>query len=283
MPNKIQACRALGAIALITLPAFAWTPPTFSRLDSLFLTAATGAPRFQARREAAEKALLAEASTLDYLVEKRLRGQTPRQQHYVERVFTVLSDSGRDPRPRETLSRALSAAANDTVRAQLLYIGSRIGDSAFRDAAIPWLRASAEPVRRMAMRSLGAYPRPAHLPRILQGLDSTHGLELHQRLWALDAQGPLRAWRPLVPLLEEAHAFNRRKVRDMLLKATDSSWAVLQAALPAKRSPAARREWRLLAQDAKGGQVFLEAESAGMTEAERIFFGVEEQAAGGRR
>jgi len=261
----------------------AFTPPAFSRLDSLFLTAATGEPRHEAARVAAERALRADSATLPYLLEHRLRKQTPRQQQYVERLFTLASDSGRSARPRLLLAAAIADTgaraglhpwSGDTVRAQLLYIGSRLGDSAFAAVAVPWLGSSYEPSRRMAVRNLGAYPRPAHLPLLWNGLAQTHGLELQQRLWALAAQGPIREWKPLVPLLSDSLFFNRRTVRDMLLKATDSSWALLKMAFPSGPPDSLRSEWRLLAQDAKGGREFLKSEEGKMTKEERKYFGV---------
>jgi hypothetical protein len=258
---------------IIPHSSFGWTPPAFTRLDSLFVTAATGEPRFQAARAAAEKALLADSATLPYLLKNRLRGQTPRQQHYVERLFTVSSDSGRNPRPRLLLAAALAAASSDTLRVQLLSIGSWLGDSSFRAAALPWLKSSSEPVRRMAVRNLGIYPRPANGPLLWDGLFSLHGLELQQRLWALERHGPVRDAR-VISLLDDPHFFNRRKARDLLLKSADSAWAKVSA-LPGFAS-ASPSEKRLLAQDARDGRAFLEAEKGKMTGEERVFFGIEE-------
>jgi hypothetical protein len=112
-------------------------------------------------------------------------------------------------------------------------------------------------------------------------LQASHGLERQQILWALEAHGPLRDWRRLLPLLSDENAFNRRKVRDLLLKATDSSWAALRWGIPKKPwqtgDPELRRllihEWRLLALDAKGGREFLKKETASMTVDEKRFFG----------
>jgi hypothetical protein len=267
--------RGLWVCLLLATCAVAWTPPLFSRLDSLFLTAATGEPRYQAARAAAEQALRADSATLPYLLENRLRRQTPRQQQYVERLFTLASDSGRNARPRLLLAAALRSGLSDTLCFQILYIGSKLGDTAFLPEALPWLNASFEPARRMAVRSLGAYPRGPNLPRLWSGLSETRGLERQQRLWALGAQEPLRDWRTLTPLLEDSLFFNRRTVRDMLLKATDSSWSVLRSGLPTRPSAAVRHEWRLLAQDAKGGREFLEAEKTALTADERRYFGVE--------
>ncbi len=252
---------------------------TFTRMDSLFLTAATGEPRFQSARDSSEKILLASgAATLDYLVAAATRDRTPRQRQYVEHLFTVMADSGRNPLPRTVLARAVVSAPNDTVRAQWLYIGSRMADTAFRAVALPWLGASSESVRRMAVRALGASPRPDNLPLLWIGLDTLQGLELHQRLWALDAHSPLRDGLRLVPLLANAQQFNRHKVREMLLRATDSNWVLLAAAMPKRLDDRSRREWRMLALDSKagtGGRKFLEAEKPEMTWEDRVFFGVD--------
>ena len=266
--------------------AQAWTPPLFTRLDSLFITAATGEPRFQAAREAAEKALLADTGTLPYLLEKRLRNQTPRQQHYVERLFTLSSDSGRNARPRALLAAALASVKSDTLRIQLLYVGSQLGDSSFRTAALPWLKSSSEPVRRMAVRNLGTYPRPQNFSLLMDGLFDVHGLELQQRLWSLEAQGQGIGFKRLAPLLNDSLYFNRRKVRDLILKAADTSWSAIDRALGvellnsstvtklSKSENELRLEWLLLAQDAKDGRAFLEARKGRMTDAERIYFGL---------
>jgi hypothetical protein len=202
-----------------------------------------------------------------------LRRQTPRQQHYVERLFTLSSDSGRNPRPRALLAAAVAAAPSDTVRALLLSIGSWMGDSAFRPTALPWLRSPFEPVRRMAVRNLGAYPSPANVPLLLDGLYTVRGLELQQRLWSLGAQKSVPDIH-LTALLGDPYFFNRRKARDLLLKASDSSWARLDSIRTRKPGVMAGKEWWLLAQDAKDGAVFLEAEKAKMTGEERRYFGL---------
>jgi hypothetical protein len=278
-------CIAAAASSPSSPPAF---PPSFSRLDSLFLAAATGEPRFQSLRDSSEKALLADSGLLDYLVAHRLSGQTPRQRQYVERLFVLRSDSGRRAEAREALARTLSPTVraappiDDTSRAQLLYIGSRLGDTAFRATALPWLNASFEPARRAAIRALGAYPHLDNAPILWNKLRASRGLERQQCLWALGEHAPLRDWKRLLPLLADEDAYNRRKVRDLLLKATDSSWTLLRSAMPknpeqgfdANVRPMMMHEWRLLALDAKGGREFLEAEARKMSAEERMFFGI---------
>ena len=101
-----------------------WKPPVFSRLDSLFIVAATGEPKWQGQRDSSQKALLAmDTVALKYMLDHRLKGQTPRQRHYVETFFMLASDSGRNSSPRRLLSQALTAGP-DSLRAQLLYNGS---------------------------------------------------------------------------------------------------------------------------------------------------------------
>jgi hypothetical protein len=275
-PLSIVHCAIYAFLSqLLTLSSPIASTSAFTWMDSLFLTAATGEPRFQAARDSCEKILIAlDTVTLGYLIAGAARDRTPRQRQYVERLFTVLADSGRNPAPRRALEGAVSVSVNDTVRAQWLYIGSRMADTAFRASAPAWLDSPSEAVRRMAVRTLGAYPSPENLPWLWSGLDSLRGLELHQRLWALEAHSPLHDWSRLVPLLENAHYFNRQKVRDMLLKATDSSWAALSAAIPKDPHHALRREWWRLALDARGGGEFLESERAAMTAEEICFLGM---------
>jgi hypothetical protein len=271
-----------GAFAFTAVATQAAPSSDFSRLDSLFLVAASGEPRFAGWRDSSEKVLVAEgAQTLSYLASTAGHDRTPRQRHYVERLFTLVADSGRNPAAREILIRAILAAPNDTLRARWLYIGSRIGDTVFRDAALPWLNVESGLVRRNATRVLGAYPRPENIPLLLAGLDTLRGPDRFARLWALEgalAKDSAFDWKVLTPLLADTDSFNRRKVRDILLKATDSSWTALRVALPRNRDPSLRREWRLLALDARkesGGRDFLRAEANRMTQEEKSFLGLE--------
>jgi hypothetical protein len=288
-PYLRQIFAALAFSFLISHFSFSSPLPSFSRLDSLFLIAATGEPRFAAQRDSCEKILTArDAETLDYLTRLAAlpdRSLTPRQRQYIERLFTIVADSGRNPAARAALARAIDAAPGDTLRARWLQVGSRLGDTAFRAVALPWLNSGSDgPVlaRRAAARVLGAYPGADNVPLLLDGIDALRGADRHARLWALGEQPAIRDWRPLLPLLADADYFNRRKVRDLLLKATDSSWATLGRAMskdPEKPgdpnlSPVPRNEWRLLALDAKGGQDFLRSEASVMTKAEKRFYGV---------
>lgn len=260
-----------AAVSAASDTAF-WKPPVYTRLDSLFIVAATGEPQFEKQRDSSQKVLLdLDTVALNYLLEHRLVGQTPRQRNYVETFFMLASDSGRNARPRVLLSRALTVSP-DTLRAQLLYIGSQMNDTAFRRDAIPYLNSDSSGVRRMATRCLGAYPNPENIPLLWDHLERTRGLELQERLWSLDAQGPLTGWQRLVPLLRDSLFFNRQKVRDMLLKSTDSSWAGLSMALPSQMDSAERLEWCFLALDAKGGKVYLDTAMPQLTEEERALF-----------
>ncbi len=260
MGNKICMIWFLIPAAIFAAPDTAfWKPPVFSRLDSLFIVAATGEPKFEKQRDSSQKVLLSlDTVGLQYLLDHRLTGQTPRQRHSVETFFMLASDSGRNSKPRLLLSRALSLSP-DTIRSQLLYIGSEMRDTAFRRAAIPFLHSDSSGIRRMAVRCLGSYPHPENLLLLWDRLESTRGLELQQRLWALDAQGPLLDWKRLTPLLRDSLFFNRQKVRDMLLKSTDSSWMRLKETVPSKMENAERLEWCLLALDAKGGSIYLDS------------------------
>jgi len=282
---------SLGFVSLISVvaPCAVAQPITFTRMDSLFITAATGEPRFQAARDSAEAALRArDTATLAWLVTRVARADrprqslTPRQNHYVERLFTVIADSGRNPLSTRVLARAIDEAAHDTLRARWLYIGSRLGDTAFRSVARPWLHDPSEGVRRMAVRSLGAYPHVKHPSLLWAGLDTVRGLERHMRLWALAEQPVLKSLpvsqrgavlKRLAPLLADEHLYNRQKVRDMMLKASDSSWTTLKPFMLMVLDPRVRREWWLLAREAKDGGTFLKSERAKMTVEDRRFFG----------
>jgi hypothetical protein len=260
--------------------------PALTRMDTLFLTAATGEPRFQAVRDSAQAALLAgDSLTLAWLVERTMRPGhrlTPRQNHYIERLFTLIADSGRHAASRRALARAVATAPHDTARARWLYIGSRLGDTAFRTVARPWLRDSSAAVRRMAVRVLGAYPHPDHLPLLWDGLEHVQGLERHMRLWALAEHASLtstpaaraRVLARLAPLLDDPHMYNRRLIRDLMLRAADGSWAPLRRAMPAHAEAARRREWWKLARESRGGDAFLRSERARMTEEERRVLGL---------
>jgi len=268
MRNSLCAAMLSAGVAFgAGTPAF-WKPPVFTRLDSLFIVAATGEPRFENQRDSSQKVLLAlDTVALSYMLAHRLTGQTPRQRHYVETFFMLASDSGRNAQPRTLLSRALVVNL-DTLRAELLYIGSQMNDTAFRREAIPYLHSDSAGVRRMATRCLGAYPNPGNVPLLWKGLEETRGLERQERLWALDAQGPLVGWQRLAPLLRDSLFFNRQKVRDMLLKATDSSWTELLDAVPSEMDSAEGLEWCLLALDAKGSSEFLESTLPTLTQEE---------------
>ena len=264
--SVVEVCAALTFAASDTT---FWKPPVFSRMDSLFIVAATGEPKFQVQRDSSQKALLAlDTVTFRYLLDHRLTGQTPRQRHYVETLFMLASDSGRRSNPRQFLARALTNSP-DTIRAQLLYIGSQMNDTAFRRAAVPYLHSDSEAVRRMAVRCLGSYPNPENIPLLWEALEKTRGLELQQRLWALDAQGPVEDWKRLAPLLRDSLFFNRQKVRDLLLKATDSSWARLSVLVPFPMPDADRLEWCLLALNTKDGGAFLNGALSKLNERER--------------
>lgn len=166
------------------------TLPAFTALDTLFLTAATGEPRLQAMRDSCERKLLAlDAVTVSYLLARRLSDQTPRQRRYVERLFGLLADSGRHAGPGRALGLAVETA-NDSVKAQLLYVASTMADSSLQPLGLRYIGHAKPEIRRMAARVLGMVPRAeASLP-LWQGLAGASETERHQRLWALAAIAP---------------------------------------------------------------------------------------------
>lgn len=310
----IKPLRALvSTAALLCCGAVVASPAmtsAFTRTDSLFIIAATGEPRFQAARDSAESLLRAEgAKTLNWLVDTATMRPhhplTPRQSHYVERLFTVIADSGRDSTARLVVARAIATAHTDTIRARWLYIGSRIGDTAVRSVARPWLADSSEAVRRMAARVLGAYPHASDIPRLWAQLEggggakvktgkavkkgtALSGFERHMVLWALAEQtvfkdtsltvpARINLLKRLAPLLADDQVYNRRKVRDLMLKLSDSSWTFLARARPQTMSAQIRREWWLLAAETKTGSgavEFLKTESKKMNPEDLRLFGL---------
>jgi hypothetical protein len=228
-------------------PVFSFSPPVWSAEDSLFIVAATGEPRFQALRDSAEKRLKdAGAATLDFLIAKRLTGQTPRQRHYVERLFVLVSDSGRRPEPVVRLEDAL-AKVPDSVKTQLLRIGSVLGDTAFLRVARKYLRADSAEVRKLALRSLGAYPKAADRAFLLAGLGRTSGLERQMRLWALAQHAAIPEWVSVLPLLGDVKQYNRQWARRIVARGA-GDWS--EAAKHAPKRP--DLEWLLLAQQMPG-------------------------------
>jgi len=254
-------------------PVFAFAPPAFTGRDSLFIAAATGEPRFQALRDTAEKRLVAGGgATLDYLLAARLVGQTPRQRHYVERLFTLVSDSGKRPEAAARLDRALPAAP-DSVKAQLLRIGSALGDPAFLPVARKYLRADSVEVRKMAIRSLGSYPDRSDLPLLLEAAARTKGLERQMLLWALSKHPPLADWPRLLPVLKDEQFYNRQWARRLLAKAAKGDWKTLERHRPLVLTPAERREWVLLARETRGSDAFLRREMPRLTPESRRVLG----------
>ena len=254
-------------------PVFDYAPPALSRLDTLFITAATGEPRFQAMRDTAEKRLVAGgAATLDYLLAARLVGQTPRQRHYVERLFILVSDSGKRPEAAARLDKALPTAP-DSLKVQLLRIGSALGDRAFLATARKYLQADSVEVRKMAVRSLGTYPDPSDLPFLLEAAARTKGLERQMLLWALSKHPPLKDWPRLLPALKDEQFYNRQWARRLLAKAAKGDWKALEKRCPLVLTPEERREWVLLARDLKGSDTFLRREIPRLTPESRRVLG----------
>jgi hypothetical protein len=231
--------------------AFGAAAPILTRQDSLFLIAATGEPRFQPIRDSAEKLLVAEdTATLDYLLSRRLTGQTPRQRHYVETLFKAISDSGRHPRAAAKLDGALETAP-DSLKTQLLYIGSELGDSAFLGTARRYLAHDSEDVRRNAARSLGSYPSPANASWLIAGLDKTRDLERAQRLWALGKQKDFKDWPKLLPVLRDSNLYNREMARRIVAHAC-GDWTHVEKFAPSDMDDEELLEWVLMADDSPG-------------------------------
>ncbi|MEO6098522.1 MAG: HEAT repeat domain-containing protein [Fibrobacteria bacterium] len=233
-------------------PAFRFVRPVFTHQDSLFIVAATGEPRFKGERDSAERELISgDTATLDYLVRSRLEFQTPRQRHYIETLFKAISDSGRNHGPVERIAAALPKAS-DSVKAQLLHIGSELGDSAFLSVARLYLTADSTEVRKAAVRSLGSYPSPANVSVLLDGLEKTRDLELQKRLWALSMQADIKEWPRLLPLMRDSNLYNRQLVRQIVGKACSGNWQLLERYIPQPLDQTSLMEWIQLALETPG-------------------------------
>lgn len=248
----LDAPKALARAAQPAQSAFRFVPPVLSRRDSLFIVAATGEPRFKAKRDSAERELIeGDTATLDYLIQRRLGGQTPRQRHYVESLFKAISDSGRNRAPVHRIGRALEGAA-DSTKVQLLHIGSELGDSAFLPQARRYLGADSVEVRKQAVRSLGTYPSPSNAFLLLEGLEKTRDLERQQRLWALSRQAEVKDWPRLLPLLRDSNLYNRQLVRQIVGKACAGNWLLVEKRIPQPLDPKSLSEWIQLALETSG-------------------------------
>jgi hypothetical protein len=225
---------------------FNWTPPVLSRMDSLFIIAATGEPRFKTLRDSCEKILVADSGTPAYLLAHRLTGQTPRQRHYVERLFTAIADSGRRPIATQKIGLALPGVP-DTIKAQLLHIGSELGDPAFLPIAKLYLNADSEQVRKSAVRSLGLYPQGQDQAYLMDRVQKTKGLERQVNLWALNRQGPIKNWSGLLPILKDEKLYNRQLARRIISESCQNDWPQIEKLMPPKIEPQDRLEWILLA------------------------------------
>lgn len=235
----------------LSAAAFRFTPPVLTRQDSLFLAAATGEPRFQALRDSSQRILVSEnRETLDYLIARRLTRQTPRQRHYVESLFKAISDSGRNPFPVICLGAALPAAP-DSVKTQLLHIGSELGDSAFLRVARLYLESDSVEVRKNATRSLGTYPSPANAATLLAGMEKTSNLELAMRLWALGRQKDFKEWPKVLPYLRDPNLYNREAAR-RIVAASCGDWANVEKLAPAAMDDTELLEWILMADESPG-------------------------------
>jgi hypothetical protein len=240
---------------------FLWIPPVFSKQDSLFIVAATGEPRFKFQRDSCEKILVKDSSTVGYLLSKRLVGQTPRQRHYVEHLFAVIADSGKQPAPVNEIAKSLVQSV-DSIRLQLLHIGSELGDKRFLPVARLYLNADSGEVRRAATRSLGMYPDSQDIPILLKSIAKTSGLERQENLWALGRHGAIKKWPSLIPLLRDENLYNRQLARRLLTEAIGKNWSRLQKFIPIKPDGPEQLEWALLASELPGNSSRLYLENA---------------------
>jgi hypothetical protein len=261
-----------------------WAMPTISavphltRMDSLFIIAATGEPRFKTARDSCEKLLVGDAIVPDYLIASRLSGLTPRQHHYVEHLFITLSDSGRHALARQKLASALSTIS-DSLKAQLLHIGSELADSTFLNVARLYLGADSEDVRKAAVRSLGMYPNPQDDSGLLQRIETTTGLERQENLWALSRHKGVKDWQRLVPVLKDEMLYNRQLARKLLDSASGGKWSALVKYRPTKMDQVERLEWMLLALDNRDStaQAYLKKERLVLSPLARKFMDSEFQ------
>lgn len=250
-PGPAAAADSAKAKPAPVAAAYRFSPPALNRQDSLFIAAATGEPRFQAVRDSSQRILISEnQSTLDYLIARRLTDQTPRQRHYVEALFKAISDSGRNPFPVARLGAALPVAP-DSVKAQLLHIGSELGDSAFLKVARIYLESDSVEVRKNAVRSLGSYPSSANAATLLSGLEKTSDLELAERLWALGRQKDFKEWARMLPFLKDANLYNRELAR-RIVAVSCGDWTNVEKLEPAGMGDAELLEWILMADESPG-------------------------------
>ncbi len=190
----------------------------FTRMDSLFIIAATGEPRFQSIRDSAQIILVKDSGTENYLLTHRLIGQTPRQRHYVETLFSAIADSGKNHGPVKKIGKALLHSP-DSLRIQLLQIGSELKDSSFLSVAKLYLISDSEEVRKSAIRSFGMYPNPTQIQLLIENCLKSKGLERQENLWALSKQRPridLNLAKQLVPILQDPFLYNRQLVRRII-------------------------------------------------------------------
>ena len=245
---------------------------SLTRLDSLFIIAATGEPRFKVARESCEKILVLDSATPNYLLHVRLTGQSPRQRHYVEHLFAAISDSGKNPIVVLRIAAALPISP-DSVQPQLLHIGSELGDSAFLPIARLYLKADSEEIRKAAVRSLGTYPKSVDVATLLNRIAKTSSLERQENLWALSRHGIIKEWPKLIPVLQDEYLYNRQIARRLLVEGSQKNWEALEKYCPLRFSSDERLEWILLAMDipGKAAHDFLNRESKLLSSGRRQF------------
>jgi hypothetical protein len=231
----------------------------FSRRDSLFYATATGEPRFAALRDSCRKALLAEGPDLTpYLLALTLSNPTPRQRHTIQSLLTELSDSGRVPEVAAHMAKALPKA-NDTIKVHILYFGSKLGDSSFRQAAWPYLAHDSLNVRLMVLRNLGEYLHSQNPGILLARIEGAGPEERQLRLWALSKQEAPFPPALVFPWLRDSLLAVRQSAADALVKGTRGKFLPLAAAADSALKSGKGWEYCRLALRLQGGDDYLKA------------------------
>lgn len=206
--------------------------PQWNQWDSLFIIAATGEPRWQAQRDSCEQILLNHSdSTIPFLLTRRLSQQTPRQRHYVERLFGLMSDSGRQGSPGIAIRNALDTV-NDSLKPQLLYIASTMGDAQLVDLGERFILSGKTDIRRMAARVLGMYPRPASIPFLTAELSKWDEAERHQRVWALALLAPYPGCENIKSWASDSSLAVRQMVSHALSRCAEGNFSKLNLTIP---------------------------------------------------
>jgi HEAT repeat protein len=204
----------------------------WDRWDSLFIIAATGEPRWQALRDSCEKELLSRSdATVEMLLARRLVDQTPRQRRYVERLFGLMSDSGRNKTPGIALRSALNRV-DDSIKAQLLYVASTMADSNLLDLGHRFIQHEKPEIRRMAARVLGMLRHASSPEKLLPGINLLDEKERHQRAWALAELAPFPGCETLKELAGDPSLAVRQMISHALSRCAQGKMSKLNLSIP---------------------------------------------------